>query len=153
MDVVLVMFRDGKRKEFPVTVPTFRLGRHPQNDLRIPTRDVSRRHCELLVQDDRLVVRDVGSTNGTYVNGKQVEEVTLKPGDRLTIGPVTFVVQIDGKPADIEPFDSVAPKAAAASKDDTEDLLVLDDVDLEEDPISAVEAVLDEEEDEDEKTV
>jgi pSer/pThr/pTyr-binding forkhead associated (FHA) protein len=160
MDVVLVMFKDGERREFPLSSKRTILGRRPDCDLRIPTRDVSRRHCEIGPGEKRseLVVRDLGSSNGTYVNDKRIAETTLKPGDRLTVGPVTFVVRIDGEPANIGPQDA-APKLEESAEAvvpvqadgvDTNDILDLGDIDFEfDDPTSAVEAVLDEEDEED----
>ena len=159
MDVVLVMFKDGERREFPVSEKRTILGRRQDCHLRIPTRDVSRRHCEIAPGEKRseLIVRDLGSSNGTYVNGKRVAEAILKPGDRLTVGPVTFVIQIDGKPADIKPQDAapirgepekvVVPVPTDAV--DTDDILDLGDIDFElEDPTAAIDAMLDEEDEE-----
>ncbi len=162
MEVVLVMFKDDERREFPLTGTRTILGRRQDCDLRIPTRDVSRRHCEIVPGEKRseVIVRDLGSSNGTYVNGKRVAECTLKPGDRLAIGPVTFVIQIDGKPAAIEPEDAapvleeaeepVVP--VAANGVDTDDILDLGDIEFDlDDPTAAIEAVLDEQDEQDEK--
>jgi pSer/pThr/pTyr-binding forkhead associated (FHA) protein len=160
MDVVLVMFKDDERREFALSSKRTILGRRPDCDLRIPTRDVSRRHCEIGPGEKRseLVVRDLGSSNGTYVNDKRIAETTLKPGDRLTVGPVTFVVRINGEPAKIRPQDA-APKLEDSAEAvvpvqadgvDTNDILDLGDIDFEfDDPTSAVEAMLDEEDEED----
>ncbi len=160
MDVVLVMFKDDERREFPIGSKRTILGRRPDCDLRIPTRDVSRRHCEIGPGEKRseLVVRDLGSSNGTYVNDKRVAETMLKPGDRLTVGPVTFVVRINGEPAKIKPQDA-APRLEESAEAvvpvqadgvDTNDILDLGDIDFEfDDPTSAVEAMLDEEDEED----
>src|SRR5206468_963419 len=64
------------------------------SDLRIPAPAVSRRHCRLSFQDDVLTVEDLGSANGTYVNGQSIDEPTIvRPGDRLAIGPVTFLIE------------------------------------------------------------
>ncbi len=67
------------------------LGRCPDADVRIDDRWVSRRHCELVEVDGMLVVRDLGSTHGTFVNGRQVSEARLRPDDKLTIGLTSFV--------------------------------------------------------------
>lgn len=138
MKVVLVMFRGGQRREFPLRGTKTVLGRANDCDLRIPTRDVSRRHCEIEIGPDRAVVRDLGSSNGTYVNGRRIAESALNPGDRLAVGPVVFVLQIDGKPAEIRPSDAAMPQAAAkprapvgAAEEDTEEILDLDDLELE----------------------
>ncbi len=114
MKVVLVMFKDGQRREFPVSGDKTILGRRTDSHLRIPTRDVSRQHCALLIRKNSLVAKDLGSSNGTFVNDKRIAEITLKAGDRLRIGPVTFIVQIDGVPDNIKPKDVGPAKATVA---------------------------------------
>ena len=52
----------------------------------------------------KITVRDLGSRNGTLVNDEPVEETQLKAGDVLKIGPVEFVIQIDGVPASFEEY-------------------------------------------------
>lgn len=104
MDANLVMFTPkGKRKDFPLTKSTIIVGRGEKCDLRVPVLAVSRRHCELTLADDVLNIRDLGSSNGTYVNNERISEAELDAGDRLVVGPVVFTVQIDGKPEEIEP--------------------------------------------------
>jgi len=53
---------------------------------------VSRRHCQLTRRGEVVFLKDLDSANGTTVNGQRVKEVALKPGDKLTIGPLTFIV-------------------------------------------------------------
>jgi len=162
MDVVLVMFKDDERREFPLTKTRIILGRRQDCDMRIPTRDVSRRHCEIGPGEKRseVIVRDLGSSNGTFVNGKRVAECKLKPGDRLAIGPVTFVVQIDGEPATIRPEDAApaleeaeaAVTPVLADGVDTDDILDLGDIEFDfDDPTAAIEAMIDEQDKEDEE--
>lgn len=154
MKVVLIRCRDDECREFPLTAEKTVLGRHQECALRVPTRDVSRNHCEVVLSGDRVLVRDLGSTNGTYVNGKRVAEAVLEPGDQLSIGPVVFVVQIDGKPAEVKSADiqqiAAMPAGASGDDEDTEQILDLDDLELDlEDPMSAVEAILDEQDEDD----
>jgi pSer/pThr/pTyr-binding forkhead associated (FHA) protein len=100
MDVRLVMFKeDGERKAFSVSGNKTIIGRKEDCDLRIPLGVVSREHCELEITDEGVVLRDLGSSNGTYVNNQRViDEINVKPGDHVVVGPVVFTVQIDGKP-------------------------------------------------------
>lgn len=79
------------------------VGRQTDCNLRVPAIDVSRRHCEIMLEDDELTVRDLGSRNGTYVNGQKTDIKELSPGDVLSVGPLVFVVQIDGEPDDFDP--------------------------------------------------
>ncbi len=146
MKVILVMFKDDEQRDFPLAKEETILGRRQDCDLRIPTKDVSRRHCSLTASGRTLTVKDLGSSNGTYVNSKRIAESPLEAGDCLRIGPVTFVVQIDGRPADIQPTDaseqsSTEPSLAA----DEEATFDLSDSDFDlEDPISALEEAEDE---------
>jgi hypothetical protein len=67
------------------------LGRHPESNIFLDDITVSRRHAEITRRGGALVVRDVGSLNGTYVNRERVEEAVLKPGDELQIGKFKLV--------------------------------------------------------------
>lgn len=64
------------------------LGRLPDNDVVINDRRVSRHHAEIVQSGTRWLVRDMGSTNGTAVNGKVIKEAVLKPGDLISLGGV-----------------------------------------------------------------
>jgi predicted component of type VI protein secretion system len=101
MQVVLVMFRaDGERRSFTVTREMTIIGRREDCDLRIPLGDVSRKHCRMIREADSIRIEDLGSSNGTYVNGQRVQEAILQPGDTVRVGPMLFVLQVDGVPAD-----------------------------------------------------
>src|SRR5215813_594748 len=70
------------------------VGRHDDCQLRIKSSQVSRKHCELFEKKGLLLVKDLGSSNGTYVNGKRIaEQQVLSPGDELTIGNIKFRVE------------------------------------------------------------
>jgi pSer/pThr/pTyr-binding forkhead associated (FHA) protein len=108
MQVVLVTFKpSGKQINIPMTSATLTIGRGDECAVRVPAASVSRTHCELSVDGERVRVQDMGSSNGTYVNGDRVKEVFLGPGDMLTVGRVNFRLQIDGEPAEIEPFQPI----------------------------------------------
>lgn len=101
MQVVFVMFRaDGARRSFPLSRDVTVIGRREDCDLRIPLTEVSRKHCRIIKDGGGLRIEDLGSSNGTYHNGARVQESAVQAGDLLTVGPVTFTVQIDGFPAD-----------------------------------------------------
>ena len=73
------------------------LGRTARADFIVDAALVSRLHCRLTAdRADQLFVEDLGSTNGTRVNGKRVDRATLKAGDMLQVGRVEFQVQADG---------------------------------------------------------
>lgn len=66
------------------------VGRSRSSDLRLPGGDASRRHAEITGNAQGFTLFDLGSTNGTYVNGERVQEHPLKPGDRIEIGGSTI---------------------------------------------------------------
>src|SRR2546423_8247916 len=103
MQAVLVMFRaDGERRSFSMARDMTVIGRREDCDLRIPLGEVSRKHCRILRDGDSLKLEDLGSSNGTFLNGQRVQEALLSPGDTIQVGPVVFVLQIDGQPSDDE---------------------------------------------------
>jgi predicted component of type VI protein secretion system len=72
------------------------VGRQRGCDMRIPSAEVSRRHCLLRVEEGYLTVEDLKSANGTFVNGAPVDgRMVVRPGDHLEIGPLTFVVEYE----------------------------------------------------------
>ena len=101
MEVALVMFRaNGERRKFYVTRDMTVIGRREDCDLRIPLGDISRKHCRLIRDGDVFRLEDLGSANGTYHDGEKVKDATLFAGSSVRVGPVTFIVQIDGVPAE-----------------------------------------------------
>jgi len=104
MKVSLVMLKDnGVVKDFPITLGQTVIGRREDCDLRIPLKEISRKHALLVVGDKAVSIRDLGSANGTYINNQRVSEHKLSPGDHIVVGPVVFTVQIDGQPSEIRP--------------------------------------------------
>lgn len=71
------------------------LGRGAEATTRLDDRWLSRRHCELVVTEGLLKVRDLDSKHGTYVNGERVREAVLYPGDHLQIGLCDFTLRYE----------------------------------------------------------
>lgn len=70
------------------------IGRTARADFIVDAALISRIHCRLTAdRSDQLVVEDLGSTNGTLVNGNKVDRMVLRQGDRLTVGRVEFHIQ------------------------------------------------------------
>lgn len=116
MKLSLVMVTaEGTAREFPVPSLPVTIGRAEDAKVRIPLASISRKHAELLDDDDELVVKDLGSSNGTYVNGERVKRRELVPGDLLCVGPVVFVVRIDGHPKDIDASASYSSGSSGAA--------------------------------------
>jgi predicted component of type VI protein secretion system len=78
----------------------FVIGRGEDCNLRSSSDAVSRRHCEIMMKDAEVTVRDLGSRNGTSVNGQPIKaDQILRSGDRLEIGPLRFEVLISEVPS------------------------------------------------------
>lgn len=79
------------------------VGVHPSNDLVITDDRASRFHCEVVLEGQRAIVRDLGSTNGTFVDGVRVKEAFLKEGNTLTIGTtmLRFELRDDVRPMQV----------------------------------------------------
>src|SRR5690242_9331622 len=92
------------------------IGRHDECQLRIKSSQVSRKHCELFEKKGLLLVKDLGSSNGTLVNGKKIQgQRVLEPGDELTIGPVQLRVAKVGATAASAPSKSASPADTAVT--------------------------------------
>ena len=72
------------------------IGRSAECDLVIKGAEVSKRHCQLLLSAEQVIVEDLGSSNGTSVNGKSVKRARLQDGDELEVGGHVFTVGIQG---------------------------------------------------------
>ena len=82
-------------KVFPVGGPTA-IGRAPECDISVQGEEISRRHALVKPTPDGLSVEDLGSSNGTYVNGKRVQQAFLAAGDELKLDTVRFIVVAPG---------------------------------------------------------
>jgi adenylate cyclase len=78
-------FADGKVGEFPLNDKTT-LGRHPNNTLRLIDREVSKEHCLVERAGQSFIVRDLNSSNGTFVNGRKIKDIKLRDGDEISLG-------------------------------------------------------------------
>ncbi len=115
VDVQLIVVQ-GKHqgKTIPLRGPVFRIGRGETCHLRPNSAQVSREHAEFVLTGQTLSVRDLGSRNGTLVNGKALTSpCALKDRDVVTVGPLTFAVSLGG-PA-VTPDPDVSSRAAAQS--------------------------------------
>src|SRR5436853_416673 len=87
-----------------------RIGRKPDNDFQIIEPSISGYHCELQVSDLGVAFRDLGSTNGSFINGRQVSKDILVPGKILRLGNVEF------------DFESSAPMVAIPERPKVEEV-------------------------------
>ncbi len=75
----------------PITSSTFVIGRSRECDLSLTDGNASRRHAEIVREGITYVVVDLGSTNGTELNGRRITREQLSDGDRITIGSTDIV--------------------------------------------------------------
>jgi pSer/pThr/pTyr-binding forkhead associated (FHA) protein len=86
------------RKEIPITREEFLIGRGIDCDLRLGSSEVSRHHCLLRVRGDEATVIDLGSSNGTYLNGHRVRsQAVLQSGDELRVAAFRFALELDNQ--------------------------------------------------------
>jgi predicted component of type VI protein secretion system len=90
MPAQLVPITAGAAQAVLISRPVILIGRHVECDVRIDSPQVSRRHCCLAMAYDRLVIRDLGSSNGVRVNGQIVDEARLEPGDEVAIAQFLY---------------------------------------------------------------
>lgn len=78
--------------QFFVLQPKTIVGRSSKCDLTIDSELLSRRHAEINIENDQLRIVDLGSSNGTFLNGSKIEEAHAKPGDELRFDKQTFII-------------------------------------------------------------
>src|SRR5882757_1204629 len=95
--VLLSAGMTGRTHELKVDKTT--IGRLEDNSFQIAEPSVSSHHCEVLVKGADVVIKDLNSTNGTFINGEKISEAPLKPGQLLRLGNVELRLESDSAPA------------------------------------------------------
>jgi hypothetical protein len=93
---LLVRVPGAEAHEFMLRTANVRVGRGEDNDLVLPDGRVSRHHGQFTARQGALVYADLGSTNGSLVNGERVAEVALGPGDVVQLGDSTLTLLAEG---------------------------------------------------------
>lgn len=103
MEVALVrVTAEGETQRVVLGKDRTVIGRQEGCQLRIPIAGVSRTHCEIQIEGGSITVKDLGSSNGTYVNQERVTQQPLAPGDLISLGGQVFLVQVNGEPDEID---------------------------------------------------
>lgn len=89
----LLFYTDGFIKKFPLKKATVTIGWSSKNDLTIKEEFVSNQHIRIAVKENFIVVNDLDSTNGTYVNGGKIKEAVIKIGESFSIGGKEFILK------------------------------------------------------------
>jgi pilus assembly protein CpaF len=117
MLILTLAEKGGEAKELSFEQTEIRVGRVRDNEIVLPKGNVSKHHCRLLLEDDQVLVEDLGSTNGTYVNGRRISEPTpVTAADRIFVGD--FILRMaDGMGGEEAAFPQVpsVPEAGSLS--------------------------------------
>jgi hypothetical protein len=100
MPKLIVRPETGESISHDLVEESYTIGRAPENSIRLEDISVSGRHAEIVVNAENCYLKDLGSTNGTVVNGQPVTEVQLRGGDRIRFGKVeaSFESEVVGAP-------------------------------------------------------
>ena len=115
---LVILSGDERGREKIIEGDVFRIGKSRENELVLPDETVSRTHCEILRERRGYLLRDLGSTNGTLLDGAEIKEAWLKPGAVITVGKVElkvrpFAERIELLPSDATRYGEVVGKSLA----------------------------------------
>ncbi|MDX8404231.1 MAG: FHA domain-containing protein [Mariprofundaceae bacterium] len=114
---LILKFKDTVISEIPLDREETTIGRKPENTIHIDNLAVSGRHARVLKIGNKLILEDMGSTNGSFVNDKQITKHILQHGDSILIGKhVLTFVNIEDKPVETE---------APAEEDDMDKTMII----------------------------
>jgi two-component system, cell cycle response regulator len=88
---LIVLAGSSVGEMYKITAETTVIGRGQQADIQVIDEGISRRHAELVHEGERIIIRDLQSTNGTYCNGDRIGEHTLSDGDKIQVGSTTIL--------------------------------------------------------------
>lgn len=90
---VLLLSHDGRTQTFSLSKEKITLGRHETNDITLPEITVTGKHAVITINMDGISIEDLGSTNGTFVNGERIRKRRLSPGDIVNLGKVQLTLK------------------------------------------------------------
>ncbi|HYG76298.1 MAG TPA: FHA domain-containing protein [Planctomycetota bacterium] len=128
MASVTVIFGGQEQKVFELDKPKMVVGREPSCEIHIDNLGISRNHCAFINRNDSFVLQDLGSSNGTYVNGRKITEYFLNDADEVIIGKYTLRFKNEAQAA------AAAPKTPSqeAGVPDTLNTYVMDGAKIQE---------------------
>jgi len=116
--VILSEGLTGRSHELKVDKTT--IGRVEDNTFQIAEPSVSSHHCEVLMRGTDVVIKDLGSTNGTFINGEKISESVLKPGQTLRLGQIEMRLESGTAAPSKKPVDSTMVIPRGVSLNDLE---------------------------------
>ena len=121
---LILSFESHVLREIPFSGQPLTIGRTPDNDIQIDNLAVSTHHAKIEFGADQLMIEDLNSLNGTFVNKQRVQQSTLRHGDTVTIGKHEILVRLTGDSAETLLLPRDAPKKFLVPK--VEETMVLD---------------------------
>lgn len=114
---------DGTEKALPLSGKPLIIGRLPESEIQVRDSFISRVHAGISHANDQFLLKDFGSTNGTYRNGARVFECALASGDKIQVGNATLLFELDAATGNATlqhvqappPARAIGPGVAAAS--------------------------------------
>ncbi|QDT38330.1 SpoIIE family protein phosphatase [Stratiformator vulcanicus] len=117
MAKLILLQQGGSAIPYELTATETYIGRHPECEIHLNSNMVSRKHARVLPGTESVVIEDLGSGNGTYVNGRRIEEPTqLGNGDRVKLGPILMRFEDDSL-ASVSPLDAIGSTLSFGSGD------------------------------------
>jgi pSer/pThr/pTyr-binding forkhead associated (FHA) protein len=95
MPKLTIRSETGESVSHDLVEETYTIGRSPENSIQLQDTSVSGRHAQIVVVAENCYLKDLGSTNGTVVNGQAVSEVQLRSGDRIRFGKIEAGFECD----------------------------------------------------------
>jgi pSer/pThr/pTyr-binding forkhead associated (FHA) protein len=90
---ILLVSLNGRTSSYPITKPETLLGRSESNDIPLAEQTVTGKHAVIRLENKTLTIEDLGSTNGTFVNGERIRSQVIKHGDRIKLGQVELTLK------------------------------------------------------------
>lgn len=119
IDEVVLHFLEGENEGVEIKLTPSRelnIGRSEESDVFLGEKKISRRHCQIFVESDKVRIVDLESTNGTFVNNKKISEMELRSGDKVKVGSSVIEVKVQSKSKTGEEPSSPKPREKPASK-------------------------------------
>ncbi len=122
----LVLLSEGfAGRTFDLKTETTTVGRVSDNAFEIPESSVSSHHAEIVLRGDEILIRDLDSTNGTFINGEKITESVLKPGQILRFGTIELKIDTGDAPPRPAGAPSAPSRPASAPKPKAHDQTVV----------------------------
>ncbi len=112
MAKLVIQSPEQKGRSYELKVDKTTIGRVEDNTFQIAEASVSSHHCEVLLRGTDVVIRDLNSTNGTFINNEKVSESVLKPGQTLRLGQIELSLETGDGAASPAPVGAPAPAPA-----------------------------------------